>query len=38
EVVDAIAGVKTASKGHYDDVPAETVAIESATIANDDQD
>jgi len=37
DVVDAIAGVKTASKGHYDDVPVETVVIESAAIANDDQ-
>ena len=32
DVVDAIAGVKTASKGHYDDVPVETVVIESATV------
>ena len=38
EVVDAIAGVKTANKGHYEDVPVETVVIESAAIANDDQD
>ena len=38
DVVDAIAGVKTASKGHYEDVPVETVVIESATNANDDQD
>ncbi len=38
EVVDAIAGVKTASKGHYDDVPVEPVVIESATIGDDDQD
>ena len=38
EVVDAIAGVKTATKGHYEDVPVETVVIESVAIANDDQD
>jgi peptidyl-prolyl cis-trans isomerase B (cyclophilin B) len=38
DVVDAIAGVKTANKGHYEDVPVETVVIESAAIAKDDQD
>ncbi|MCD6392374.1 MAG: peptidyl-prolyl cis-trans isomerase [Planctomycetes bacterium] len=38
DVVDAIAGVKTTSKGHYEDVPEETVLIESAIFANDDQD
>ncbi len=32
DAVDAIAAVKTASKGHYDDVPVETVLIESATV------
>ena len=32
DAVDAIAGVKTASKGHYDDVPVETVVIESAMV------
>ncbi len=32
DVVDAIADVKTASKGHYDDVPVEPVVIESATV------
>ena len=37
DVVDAIAGVKTTTKGHYDDVPAETVVIESAaTVPVDD--
>ena len=30
EVVDAIAAVKTGNKGRYQDVPAETVTIESA--------
>ena len=32
DVVDAIAGVKTAQKGGHDDVPVETVSIESATV------
>ncbi len=32
DAVNAIAGVKTASKGHYDDVPVEPVLIESATV------
>ena len=31
EVVDAIAAVKTGKKGMYDDVPLETVVIESVT-------
>ncbi len=38
DVVDAIAGVKTANKGHYEDVPVEPVVIESAASINDDQD
>jgi cyclophilin family peptidyl-prolyl cis-trans isomerase len=29
DVIDAIAGVKTGSKGMYQDVPVETVTIES---------
>ncbi len=29
EVLDAIAGVRTSSKGYYDDVPVETVTIKS---------
>ncbi|MBE0536817.1 MAG: peptidyl-prolyl cis-trans isomerase [Phycisphaerae bacterium] len=32
DVVDAIAAVKTTSKGHHDDVPAEPVVIKSATV------
>ena len=32
DVVDAIAGVKTAQKGGHDDVPVETISIESATV------
>ena len=32
EVVDAIAEVKTTSKGYYDDVPAEPVEILSVTV------
>ena len=32
EVVDAIAAVATTRKGMYDDVPAETVSIDSATV------
>ena len=33
EVVDAIAKVKTGSKGHHDDVPLEPVVLESVTRA-----
>jgi cyclophilin family peptidyl-prolyl cis-trans isomerase len=33
EVVDAIAKVKTGSKGHHDDVPVEPVVLESVTRA-----
>jgi cyclophilin family peptidyl-prolyl cis-trans isomerase len=32
DVVDAIANVPTTRKGMYDDVPSETMAIESATV------
>jgi peptidyl-prolyl cis-trans isomerase A (cyclophilin A) len=32
EVVDAIAGVPTGSRGHYRDVPLEPVVIENATV------
>ena len=32
DVVDAIAEVKTTRAGHYDDVPAEPVVIESVTV------
>lgn len=32
DIVDAIAGVKTTRKGHYDDVPAEPVEILSVTV------
>jgi cyclophilin family peptidyl-prolyl cis-trans isomerase len=35
EVVDAIAAVKTGKKGMYDDVPTETVVIESVTRVED---
>ncbi|MCK5000813.1 MAG: peptidylprolyl isomerase, partial [Anaerohalosphaera sp.] len=35
EVVDAIAGVATARKGMYDDVPVETVTIDSAEVVAD---
>ena len=35
DVVDAIAAVKTAQKGGHDDVPVETVSIESATVVED---
>ena len=34
DVVDAIASVKTTRKGHYDDVPAETVEILSAKVVD----
>jgi cyclophilin family peptidyl-prolyl cis-trans isomerase len=34
DVVDAIAAVETASKGHYDDVPAEPVVIGSAEVVS----
>lgn len=32
DVVDAIAGVETTSKGHFDDVPKEPVVIRSAAV------
>lgn len=34
DVVDAIATVKTGRRGHHDDVPVETVLIESAAFAD----
>jgi hypothetical protein len=34
EVVDAIATVRTTTKGHYGDVPVEPVIIKKASVAS----
>ena len=37
DVLDKIAAVKTTTKGHHDDVPAETITIDSAKIIGEDE-